>query len=318
MATEAGRRARAEAHPHPTPIPPEAQAQAFTGCALGAWGPGGPQRANIACIPCSHFLAHLDTHHEPMAGAIRWVYNAPRMDCAVTRIQHQEVAQLYAHFNAEFSAKPRAPSLQGIPVGVRHILYKAMAAGLPESFFPVCPTAVRDVTAYLEHNRLDPATGCFDLDRAMNSAHRLAQVTNGHRRDTPVRTHSRANAAAHSLARLVQAAPGSTAVPQIYRWADTNVPDDHVIGFLDFNAIRTVLLLLDAARAERQRHGRAGDPHPAVHAPLEGDMDWTPWSPRAFAAIAEQAQTHLDAHLGDAPANVRSDRSWPVQRHPAS
>ncbi len=47
---------------------------------------------NIACISCSHFLAHLDTHHEPMAGAIRWVYNAPHTDCAVTCLQHQEVA----------------------------------------------------------------------------------------------------------------------------------------------------------------------------------------------------------------------------------
>ena len=249
-----------------------------------------------------------------MAGAIRWVYNAPHTDCAVTCIQHQEVAQLYAHFNAEFSAMTRVPSLQGIPVSLRHILYKAIAAGMPEALFPVCPLAVRDVIEYLERARLDPTTGCFDLDRAMNAAHHLAQVTNGHRRDTLVRTHSRANAAARSLARLVQAAPGSTAVPQIYRWADTNVPDDHVIGFLDFrpednDAIRTVLLLLDAARAERQRHGWGGDPHPAVYAPLEGDEDWALWSPRAFAAIAEQAQAHLDAHLGDAPAHVRSDGS---------
>ncbi len=219
-----------------------------------------------------------------MAGAIRWVYNTPHTDCAATCIQHQEVAQLYAHFNAEFSAKPRVPSLQGIPASLRHILYKAMAAGLPESMLPVCPTAMRDVIAYLDCNRLDPATGCFDLQRAMTSAHRLAEVTNGHRRDMLVRIHSRANAAARSLARLAQAAPGSTAIPQIYQWANTNVPDDHVLDFLDTrlednDAIRTALLLLDAARAERQRHGWGGDPHPAVYAPLEGDEDWTPWSP---------------------------------------
>ena len=53
-----------------------------------------------------------------------------------------------------------------------------------------------------------------------------------------------------------------------------------------------------------------GDPSPAVYAPLEGDEEWTPWSPRAFAAIAEQAQTRLDAHIGDATADVRSDRHW--------
>ncbi len=237
---------------------------------------------------------------------------------------YQEVAQLFAHFNAEFSAKPRVPSLQGIPVGLRHILCKAVAAGLPESMFPVHPAAMRDVRAYLEHNRLDPATGCFDLDRAVNAAYHMAQVTNGHRRDMLVRTHSRANAAARSLARLAQASTlgTNTMNSRIFQSADTNVPDDRILGFLDSgpednDAIRTVLVLLDAARAERQRHGWGGDPLPAVYAPLEGDEDWTPWSPRAFSAIAEQAQLHLDAHIGDASADVRSDRAWPApQRAP--
>ena len=48
-------------------------------------------------------------------------------------------------------------------------------------------------------------------------------------------------------------------IPRIYQSTDTNAPDDHILGFLDSgpednDAIRTVLLLLDAARAERQRH----------------------------------------------------------------
>ncbi len=202
-------------------------------------------------------------------------------------------------------------------MGLRHLLYKAVAAGLPESMFPVHPLAMREVCAYLAHNRLDPTSGCFDLDRAMAAAYQVAQVTNGHRRDLLVRSHSRANAAARSLARLAQASTLGTAtmIPRIYKSMDTNVPDDHILGFLDSepednDAIRTVLLLLDAARAERQRHGWGGDPSPAAYAPLEGDEEWTPWSPRAFAAIAEQAQTRLDAHIGDATADVRSDRHW--------
>ena len=156
----------------------------------------------------------------------------------------------------------------------------------------------------------------------MAAAYQVAQVTNGHRRDLLVRSHSRANAAARSLARLAQASTlgTNTTIPRIYQSMDTNVPDDHILGFLDSgpednDAIRNALLLLDAARAERQRHGWGGDPSPAVYAPLEEDEDWTPWSPRAFAAIAEQAQTSLDAHIGDTTADVRSDRAWPVQRH---
>ena len=166
---------------------------------------------------------------------------------------------------------------------------------------------MREVCAYLEHSRLDPSTGCFHLDRAMAAATHLAQVTNGHRRDTLVRSHARANAAARSLARLAQASTlgTNTVIPRIYQPTDTNIPDDHILGFLDSGsedneAIRTVLLLLDAARAGRQRHAWGGDPSPAVYAPLEGDETWAPWSPRAFTAIAEQAQLQLDALIDDA------------------
>ncbi len=239
--------------------------------ALGAWGPGGPQRVNIDCAACCYFIARLAAHHEPMTGAVRWIFFAPHTDSAVTCLQHQEVASLFALFNAEFAATIRVPSIQGIPAGLRHILYKAVAAGLPDSLFPVHPAAMREVCAYLEHSRLDPSTGCFDLDRAMAAATHLAQVTNGHRRDTLVRSHTRANAAARSLARLAQASTlgTNTIIPRIYQPTDTNIPDDRILGFLDSGpedneAIRTVLLLLDAARAERQRHGWGGDPSPAV------------------------------------------------------
>ena len=96
LATEEGRRARAEANPYPIRLPPEAQAQAFTGCALSAWGPGGPQRVNIDCAACCHFIARLAAHHEPMTGAVRWIFFAPHTDSAVTCLQHQEVASLFA------------------------------------------------------------------------------------------------------------------------------------------------------------------------------------------------------------------------------
>ena len=221
---------------------------------------------------------------------------------------------MYTNFYAEFSAKPRVPSLQGIPVNTRHILFKAMAAGLPDEMSPVCPTALCEVKAYLNFNRLDPSTGCFDHERTMSPAHRQAEVTNGHRRDLLIRTHSRANAAARSLARLAQAAPGSIPIPQTHQLAATNVPDDHIIGFLnarldDNDAVRTIVLLLDAARAERQRHEWGGDPHPAIYAPLEGQEEWTPWSPRAFAAVAEQAQSSLNSQMP-------GDRLIPTQQYP--
>ena len=262
LATEDGRRARAEASPYPIRLPPEAQAQAFASCTLGAWGPGGPQRVNIDCATCCHFVARLAAHHEPMLGAVRWIFLAPHTDSAVTCSQHQEVASLFAYFNAEFASTIQVPSIQGIQADSRHILYKAVAVGLPASMLPVRPEAMREVRAYLEHHRLDPVSGCFNLDRAMEAATHLAHATNGHRRDALVRSHTRANAAARALARLAQASTLGTAiaVSRIHQPAGTTVPDDHVLGFLDSgpednDAVRTVLLLLDAARAERQRHG---------------------------------------------------------------
>ena len=118
--------------------------------------------------------------------------------------------------------------------------------------------------------------------------------------------HMQERTSPRALARLAQASTlgTATAIPRIHQPTGTTVPDDHVLGFLDSgpednDAVRTVLLLLDAARAERQRHDWGGDPYPAIYAPLEGDENWAPWTPRAFAATAEQAQLQLDAQIGD-------------------
>ena len=96
---------------------------------------------------------------------------------------------------------------------------KALAAGLPDDMSPVCPAALSEVKVFLDFNRRDPLTDIYDHARAMASAHRLAEVSNGHRRDLLIRTHSRANAAARSLARLAQSAPGSIPIPQTHQLA---------------------------------------------------------------------------------------------------
>ncbi len=227
---------------------------------------------------------------------------------------HQEATQLYTNFNVEFSTKPRVPRLQGIPVDTRHILFKALAAGLPDEMSPVCPSALVDVQAFLRFQRLDPVTGCYDHGRAMESAHQLADVANGHRRDLLIRAHSRANAAARALARLAHAEPGATAIPRTYQLAATRVPDDHINGFLDAtltenDAVRTIVLLLVAVRAGRQRHAWGGNPHPVAFAPLEGQEEWTPWTPRAFAYSAQQAQDCLNERM-------RDDRLDPTRQYP--
>ncbi len=141
-----------------------------------------------ACFACRNFLTRLEEQSAPTAGAICWVFNAPHADSAVTCLQHQEIAQLYTNFNVEFSTKPCVPSPQGIPVNTRHILFKALAAGLPDDMSLVCPSAISEVKTFLNFNRLDPSTGCYDHERAMDSAHRLAEITNGHRRDLLIRT----------------------------------------------------------------------------------------------------------------------------------
>ena len=113
---------------------------------------------------------------------------------------------------------------------------------------------------------------------------------------------------------MAHAEPGAIAIPQTYQLAATNVPDDHINGFIDArpaenDAVRTIVLLLDAARAERQRHEWGGDPHPAIFAPLVGQEEWTPWTPRAFAYSAEQAQDSLNEQMQD-------DRLDPTRQYP--